>query len=67
MTKETLIWAVFVSILCPLFLRSPGDPILLTAMQIGACWAAVAWMDRIERAPKADTVSPADPGDYRLL
>jgi hypothetical protein len=42
MNQYQFSWAVFVAVLCPLFLRQPVDPLWMTAAQIALCLGMVA-------------------------
>lgn len=50
MSPQTLHWAVFCAVLAPLCLRSPSDPLAVTALHIGIGLVMVALADRIERS-----------------
>lgn len=50
MTREHLAWSVFVSVLCPMILRNPSDPVLVTVLQIILCFCMVAVADQVERS-----------------
>lgn len=48
MNQYQLSWAVFVAVLCPVFLRHPADPAWMTAAHIALCFGLVALAERIE-------------------
>lgn len=49
MNRETLQWAVFCAVLVPLFLRSPGDAISVTASHVALALGLVCLADWRER------------------
>ena len=49
MNQYAFCWAVFVAVLCPVVLSTPGQPLAVTVAHMGLCLTMVALADRRER------------------